>query len=83
LTNRRAMLFSARKRWANLGVDGGRTPTHTASDHTKKIKEDTEGVAAGTEIAPLYFSGVGWWVELVTEKSPTLRLRKMSPFAKR
>jgi hypothetical protein len=40
-------------------VGGATTPVHTTSDHTKKIKEGMEGVAAGTEIALLYFSGVG------------------------
>jgi hypothetical protein len=40
------------------GVDGATTPAHTTSDHTKKNKEFTKGVEAGTEIAPLYLSGV-------------------------
>jgi hypothetical protein len=40
-------------------VDGATTPAHTTSDRTKKIKKGTKGVVVGTEIAPLYFSGVG------------------------
>jgi hypothetical protein len=40
-------------------VNGTTTPTHTTSDHTMKYKEVKEGVEVGTEIAPLYFSGVG------------------------
>jgi hypothetical protein len=59
------------------------TPTHTTSDNTKKIKEGTEGVAAGTEITSIYFSGVGCRVQLIIEKSLALGLKKMSPFTKR
>jgi hypothetical protein len=60
-------------------VDGATTPDHTTSDHIKKNKEVTEGVEAGTTIAPLYFSVV----ELINDKSPALRLKKISPFARR
>jgi hypothetical protein len=40
-------------------MDEVTTPAHTTSDHTKKIKEGTEGVVPRIEIAPLYFSRVG------------------------
>jgi hypothetical protein len=81
--NIRAMLFSARKWWANWGMGGGTTPAQANSDRTKKVKENTEGVVGGTEVTPLYFSGVGWRVELITEKSLALGLKMVITFAKR
>jgi hypothetical protein len=40
-------------------------------------------VVGGTEVTPLYFSGVGWRVELITEKSLALGLKMVITFAKR
>jgi hypothetical protein len=74
------MLFNARNWWAIWEVDKATTPAQATSDHTSKSKENKEGAAGGTEVTPLYFSGVGWRVELIIERSPTLRLKMMSPF---
>jgi hypothetical protein len=59
-------------------MDGATTPAQATSDHTSKTKENKEGVVGGTEVTPLYFSGVGWRVELITEKSLALGLKMMS-----
>jgi hypothetical protein len=83
LTNIRAMLFSSRKWWANWGVDGAMTPAQATSDHISKTKENKEGVVRGTEVTPLYFSGVGWRMELTIEKSPALGLKMVSPFCQK
>jgi hypothetical protein len=40
-------------------MDGATTPTQATSDHTNETKENKESVAGGTEVTPLYFSGVG------------------------
>jgi hypothetical protein len=40
-------------------MDGATTLAQATSDRPKKVKENTEGMVGGTEITPLYFSGVG------------------------
>jgi hypothetical protein len=63
-------------------VDGATTPAQATSDHISKIKEN-KGVVGGTTVTPLYFSGMGWRVELIIEKSPALGLKMVSPFCQK
>jgi hypothetical protein len=40
-------------------MDEAMAPSQATSDHINKTKENKEGVAGGTKVTPLYFSGVG------------------------